>query len=361
MTTSKPVTVALVGCGAVTKLYYTPALQELERLGHVQVSALFDPNPANVAPIQQAFPAAVPVREFDELARRELDLAIVASPPQYHAAQSIKLLHSGMSVLCEKPMTLSVAEGESMVTAALDAQQLLAIGLIRRFLPSAQTIHALLSQNMLGDVRTFSFSEGRVFRWPIQSASYFRDNGVLRDIGVHILDLLIWWWGAPEEISYEDDAMGGVDLNCRIQLKFSQGFSGEVRLSREFRLPNACLIQCKGGNINWDVDESNQLQIGFHDSRYSLKSQLHHVKSMDNGLIIPGPIAGDFQQSFVKQIKNVIAAIGGMEPLMVPGEAGLASLKVIERCYAQRTLMKMTWLSEQEFLRAQQIKDSHLQ
>ena len=37
---AKPLTVALVGCGAVTKLYYTPALQELERLGQLQVASL---------------------------------------------------------------------------------------------------------------------------------------------------------------------------------------------------------------------------------------------------------------------------------------------------------------------------------
>ena len=357
MTISNPLTIALVGCGAVTKLYYTPVLQALEELGQVKVAALFDPDPVNVAQIQKAFPAAVPVREFDELTRPALDLAIVASPPQHHASQTIHLLRAGMSVLCEKPMALSVAEGEAMVTAAADAQRLLAIGLIRRFLPASQTIRTILSRNMLGDVRTFSFSEGRVFRWPVQSASYFRDNGVLRDIGVHVLDLLIWWWGEPEEIIYEDDAMGGADLNCRIQLKFPRGFRGEIRLSREFRLSNTCVIQCKNGDINWDIDESNQLRIGFHDLGYSIESRLHDVKSKDNGLIVPGPMAGDFHQSFVNQIKNVIAAVRGTEFLTVPGEAGLASLRMIESCYSQRTLMDMPWFGELEISRAQSIKD----
>ena len=351
---------ALVGCGAVTKLYYTPALQELERLGQVQVAALFDPNPANLAWIQQMFPAAVQVRKFDELTRCALDLAIVASPPQYHAVQTIQLLQAGMSVLCEKPMALSVAEGEAMVAAASDAQRLLAIGLIRRFLPAAQMIRTLLSRNMMGDVRTFSFSEGRVFKWPVQSASYFRDNGVLRDIGVHVLDLLIWWWGEPEKIIYEDDAMGGVDLNCRIQLKFPQGFSGEIRLSREFRLPNACVIQCRDGNIHWNVDESNQLQIRLQDSSYYVAGSCILLSSLDTDLIIPGPLAADFHQSFVNQMKNVIAAIRGTESLVVPGEAGLAGLKAIEYCYSQRVLMDMPWFEELEILRAQQIKDKQL-
>ena len=360
MTIPDPITIALVGCGAVTKLYYTPALQELERRGQVKVVALFDPNPENVASIQQAFPAAVPIQEFAELTRREPDLGIVASPPQFHASQTIQLLGSGVSVLCEKPMSLSVADGEAMVAAALNAKRLLAIGLIRRFLPAAQTIRTLLSRNTLGEVKTFSFSEGRVFRWPIQSASYFRDNGVLRDIGVHILDLLTWWLGEQDEIIYEDDAMGGVELNCRIRLKFPQGFSGEVQLSREFRLQNVCVIQCRNGNINWDIDESNQLRIGLHDSSYSLESQMHHVKSTDNGLIAPGPIASDFHQCFVDQLKNVIGAIRGTESLAVPGEAGLASLRAIETCYSKRTLMHMPWLGDPDILRAQEIGDQQL-
>ena len=357
MTVFKPLRVALVGCGAVTKLYYAPALQDLERLGQIQVAALFDPSPVNIKTIHTVFPAAMPVQDFATLTQLEIDIAIIASPPQYHAAQTIQCLRAGMSVLCEKPMALSVAEGEAMVAAAADAQRLLAVGLVRRFLPAAQTIHTLLSHNTLGSVKAFSCTEGRIFKWPVQSATYFRENGVLRDIGVHVLDLLMWWWGEPEEIVYEDDAMGGVELNCGIQLKFPQGFTGEVRLSREFRFPNSFVIQCENGNINWDIDESNQLQLGFRDSKYFIASQLHILKSMDKGLIVPGPIAGDFHQCFANQLQNVIAAVRGTERLIVPGEAGLASLRAIDSCYSQRTLMNMPWFSEQEVVHAAEMKD----
>ena len=355
--TTNPLSVGLAGCGAVAKLYYTPALQELERLGEVQVVALFDPNVANIAPIQRAFRKAVTVPEFDELARLALDLVIVASPPPYHASQTIELLQAGMTVLCEKPMALSVAEGEAMITAASDARQHLAVGLIRRFLPATQMIHYLISRNIFGNVRSFTFREGQVFKWPIESASYFRDNGVLRDVGVHILDLLIWWWGEPEEIIYADDAIGGVDLNCRIHLKFPQGFSGEVQLSREFRLSNVCVIQCRDANIHWDINESNQLRIEFRDSRYYVTGQLHTNSDVKKGLTISGHVAGDFHQCFVGQIKNVIAATRGLESLMVSGEAGLASLRAIESCYSQRAMLELPWFSELEALRAQHIKN----
>jgi predicted dehydrogenase len=355
MTGSKPLSVALVGCGAVSSLYYAPALQALEKLGQLQVSALFDPNVANATFIHKSFPGAKRIQNFDELSRLDLDLAIVASPPQFHAPQTVQLLRSGVNVMCEKPMALTVAEGEAMVTGASESQRLLAVGLVRRFMPAAQTIHDIVSHKSLGEVKSFYFSEGRVFRWPVQSASYFKENGVLRDIGVHVLDLLIHWFGEPEELIYEDDAMGGVELNCRIRLKFAEGIHGEVRLSRDLEFPNSCLVHCSNGQVNWQIDETDKVQIYFKDSSYVLDGQLRQLK--DNNIFMSGPIAAQFDQCFLDQLKNVIAAIRGTEPLAVSGRSGLLSLKAINHCYSNRKLMDMPWLAEQAILLATQ-KDS---
>lgn len=357
MTIPKPLRVAVVGCGAVSQLYYTPALQKLESLKQLEVAALFDPNPTNLAQVHKVFPAATQVHDFDKLTRQGLDLAIIASPPEYHARQTIQLLKARLSVLCEKPMALFVAEAQAMVDAASASQGILAIGLFRRFFPAARTIHHILSQNILGKVRSFSCHEGRVFRWPIQSSSYFHQNGVLLDIGVHLLDLLIWWWGLPEQIIYEDDAMGGVEANCRIRLRFPQGFTGEVRLSRDIHLLNSYTIQCESGQIKWDVDETDKLQMGFLDSDYSLDAQLHKTSSKDQSLSVP---ADDLHKCFVKQLQNVISAFHGVEPLAIPAKEGLPSLRAIEYCYSHRSLMEMPWLSEQEAVRAQQLQGLQL-
>jgi predicted dehydrogenase len=354
MTNPKPLDVAIIGCGAVTSLYYTPALQTLEKLGQVKVSVLYDPNPANVTLIHKSFPTAKMIQNLDEISELSLDLGIVASPPQFHAPQTIQLLKSGLNVLCEKPMALTVAEGEAMVRAASESHRLLAIGLVRRFMPAAQTIHSIVSQKLLGNVKSFSFTEGRVFRWPVQSASYFKDNGVLRDIGVHVLDLLIHWFGEPTEIVYEDDAMGGVELNCRIRLKFAEGLSGEVRLSRDLEFPNSCLIHCSKGEINWQIDETNKLQIHFHDSSYGFDGQLYNMNSINQNAFSLGVVAGEFDQCFLDQLQNVVATIRGTDTLVVSGESGLLSLKAIDDCYSNRRLIDMPWLTEKEKLGAWQ-------
>jgi predicted dehydrogenase len=252
-------------------------------------------------------------------------------------------------------MALTVSEGEAMVHAARASQHILSIGLVRRFLPAARTIRDLLSQNILGDVVSFSCDEGRVFDWPVQSAAYFQQNGVLLDIGVHVLDLLYWWWGEPEEILYEDDAMGGVEANCRVRLRFPHGFEGQVRLSRDNQLRNMAMIRFEKGWINWELDETDRVQMGLWDSSYSLNAAIHGNVGYGKNNAAPDLVFQDFQQCFASQIGNVVSAVRGHEALYIPAEEGLPSLRMIEQCYSQRSLMEMPWLSEREAARARQL------
>jgi len=349
--------IVLIGCGAVSQLYYSPALKELEKLKIVTVAALFDPNPENVRLVQQVFPEAKALAGLDDTSSQNFDLAIIASPPQYHAGQTIRLLQAGLSVLCEKPMAATVAEAEEMIKAAEIAPGLLAIGLFRRFFPATQTIHKILSLNMLGNIKSFSFSEGGYFQWPVQSQSYFKKasaHGVLADIGVHLLDLMIWWFGNPTEVIYEDDTMGGIEVNCRLQCKFGQDFTGEVRLSRDCVLPNSYLIHGTKGWLKWNVNDApNQIQLGFDDFSFGIDARIYDVDSRNP--FSPGEPSYNFEQSFTSQIHNLIAAKEGKEPLMVPGNEAIKSLRVIESCYKNRTLMPMPWLSESELKNAYQI------
>ena len=356
---SQPVNIALIGCGAVSKLYYSPALQELERNNLLQVKTLFDPDAKNVMELQKNFPLATRINKLEEISAKEIDIAIIASPPQFHSQQTIQLLKSGLSVLCEKPMAATVAEAETMIEAASSASGLFAIGLFRRFFPATQTIQKILSLNILGEIKSFSFSEGGYFQWPVQSPSYFKKptaHGVLMDVGVHLLDLMIWWFGNPIEVIYEDDAMGGIEVNCRLQCKFEQGYIGKIRLSRDCILPNSYLIHGTKGWLNWNVNDApNKIQLGFEDSSFAIDAQIHDVDILNP--FNPGEQSFNFEQSFTSQICNLIAVIKGKESLMIPGEEALKSLKIIESCYKNRNLMQMPWLSASELKNARPLNE----
>lgn len=359
MRRSNGVNIALVGCGAVSQLYYTPALKELERSEVLHVAALYDPSAPNLAKLHQSFPAATILKDPTEISSGQVDLAIVASPPQFHAPQSIQLLKTGVSVLCEKPMATSVREAEAMIKAAERSGALLAIGLFRRFFPATQAIHSILSLGVLGDITSFSFTEGHLFAWPVQSAAYFKkstaNGGILMDIGTHVLDLMLWWLGEPVEVLYEDDAMGGIEVNCRLQCHFANGATGAIRLSRDCVLPNRYVIQGTKGWLSWNVNEADGIQIGFADSQYALDARIHTRQSP---LFSLGQPSYTFHQSFTSQICNIVAAVRGVEPVRIPGEQGIQSLRLIDTCYRERTLLCMPWLDEWEQVQARQLNNA---
>lgn len=357
MIVNSSVRIGLVGCGAVSQLYYSPALKELENLGLVQVNRLFDPSEASLAGLKSTFPQAIPIASISDLSRDVVDLAILASPPQYHAQQAIQLLEAGLSVLCEKPMANTVPEAEDMMAAAAQADGVLAIGLFRRFFPATQAIKKILSSGMLGELQSFECYEGGQFRWPVQSPNYFKRShvrgGVFLDIGIHLLDLLIWWFGEPQQMQYEDDAMGGIDVNCRLECQFAE-VEGTVRLSRDCDLPGRYIIKGRNGWLNWAVNEADTVQLGWADSTLGLDTKIHHVGMQASLPVLTTP-AFNFEQSFASQICNVIAAMKGEAQLIVPASEGIRSLRWVEHCYQHRTLMAMPWLSPPELSRAQQL------
>jgi len=63
-------------------------------------------------------------------------------------------------------------------------------------------------------------------------------------------------------------------------------------------------------------------------------------------------------QCFILQLRNVLAATAGEEPLLVPGEDGLPSLRLIEQCYARRTLVEQPWFTSAESARAHELTAS---
>lgn len=353
----QPVRVALVGCGAVSQRYYAPALKELESRRLLRVQRLFDPDEAMLDRLRRTFPAAAYLTALTEICDTNTDLAIIASPVCCHAEQAIQLLGQGLTVLCEKPMAGSVAEARRMIEAATSGTGQLAVALVRRFFPATQTIRDIISRELLGELRTFSFAEGGQFRWPVSSLSYFdreiARGGVFMDIGVHALDLMLWWFGDPLELYYDDDAMGGIEVNCRVLCTFSQGLVGELRLSRDCTLENRYVIHGTKGWLAWDVNQADKIQLGLDGSTLVLDAQLRDPAAFTFPPRL-GPCSSNFEQSFVAQLCNVAAAVRGAEALAVSGEEGIRSLDLIERCYRARAPMPMPWLGEVETRRAQQ-------
>lgn len=353
-----PISIVLVGCGAVSQQFYLPTLRTLSHLGEVTVKALVDPSDSARQILAQAFPHAEKVATLKEAQVESGSLAIVASPPRFHCAQTIEAVQRGWHVLCEKPMASSTAECEQMIAAAHQADRLLAVGLYKRFFPSSRYLKEVFAGGQLGALRSFSISEGGPFRWPAATPSFFNKaqtpGGVLLDIGVHVLDLLIWWLGEPTAYRYFDDAMGGLETNSRVEVDYANGGRGVMHLSRDWQTPNHYRFVFERGTIGWKVNDANGLTVQLTGTSSALRAQL--TTPIGGSLTEPAArIQATNPQSFIGQLRNVVSAIQGREPLIIPGEEGIRSLRFIESCYASRRLIEQPWFTPEEAARAEQL------
>ncbi|OAM87621.1 Gfo/Idh/MocA family oxidoreductase [Termitidicoccus mucosus] len=344
----------LIGCGAVAKQFYLPALRALAPLGELRVHALVDPSAAARAPLAAAFPAA---HQHDDLAEVNAPpgaLAVIATPPRFHLAQTLAAFDRGWHVLCEKPMAATAAECDRMLAAARAADRHLAVGLYKRFFPASLYLKNLCQHHQLGPLLHYDIAEGGPFRWPAATPSFFikeqTPGGVLLDIGVHVLDLLLWWLGEPASLTYADDAMGGLETNARLALRHAGGATGALHFSRDWPTAQRYLFDFERGRIVWRVNRANTLELRLHGTPATLAATLQDPLTAAPQSTQP--------QAFIAQLRNLAAAIDGRAPLHVPGDEGARSLRLIETCYRQKKLLAQPWLSAAEQARAQTILDA---
>ena len=148
--------------------------------------------------------------DYNEMvAMPELDAVSVCTPNNFHAPPTIAALEAGKHVICEKPIAGNAIDGQAMVDAQKASGKVLQIGLQSRFGAEAQTLRKLYEDGFFGDIyyaRAMAMRRRGVPASPSFITKSIAGGGPLIDIGVHILDVLLWMIGAPKPI----EAFGSV-------------------------------------------------------------------------------------------------------------------------------------------------------
>lgn len=333
--------VALSGCGAVSRLYYAPALKLLEHEGLISLTGVFDPDCESAKALAAVGKAAVTYADFDALIGDAPDLVIVASPPRFHADQAVAALRAGVAVHCEKPLALSGPEGRRILEAAEASGRLLTVGLMRRAFPAVRAVGELLDRQTIGSLQSIEIFEGGPFSWPVRSPRYFTreesGGGVLRDLGPHVLDLLVQWFGEPELVAYSDDADGGVEANCLLELRWGDT-PCSIRLSRDWERPHHHVFTGTQGGISWVPYEPCELRIrAGEEPERCVKVAAFEIPA------IPGGPSGDFEHAFATALREAVEQQKAGTTDVTGRSTSLDVLELIDRCYERRRPMDESW------------------
>lgn len=181
----------------------------------------------------------------DMLKSEELDAVVITLPNFLHLESAVKAAEAGKDILLEKPLARNVEEGEKILNAVKKNGVKLMMGFDMRFIPILRKIHDGIVDGLFGSVQLVEatnvsggpFSPRSDSVGPAPVPSWWLDKemtggGVLLDLGSHMIDLLIWYFGEVVYAKSYLEHMYKTDLedSATCVLKFKDGPLATVKV-----------------------------------------------------------------------------------------------------------------------------------
>jgi predicted dehydrogenase len=174
-------------------------LEAVARSGMADIAVVADPVAATLDAARSAAPEAVLTSSFEDLLEQPLDGVVIATPSALHADQAIAALERGLAVFCQKPLARTTAETRRVIAAARAADRLLGVDLSYRHTAAMARVRELIHGGGIGRVHAadlvFHNAYGPDKPWFYERA--LSGGGCVMDLGIHLVDLLLWTLTPP--------------------------------------------------------------------------------------------------------------------------------------------------------------------
>jgi predicted dehydrogenase len=173
-----------------------------------RVVAISSRHPEHAADVAKEFEIEHVVSDWRDLvARDDIDLVSVVTPPVTHMEMTLAALEHGKAVLCEKPMALNADEARRMLDASRKADVCVLIDHELRFLKSRRAMRSMVQSGSLGPIRHCNYVFRSDYRGVLDHPwDWWSDEnmggGALGAIGSHVVDSFRWMLNAEvKEVS----------------------------------------------------------------------------------------------------------------------------------------------------------------
>lgn len=285
---------------ANTHARYFAAIDGVELVGAVDV----DPSRAKAFADQHGI-ANVFTSLEDAIAWNGFDAATNVTPDRAHHPTTLALLAAGKHVMCEKPLAENYAKADEMARAAEASGLVTMVNLTYRNVAPLQKARAMVLAGEIGRVRHVEASYLQSWlvskawgNWATESQWLWRlstrhgSNGVLGDVGIHILDFASY--GAASDVDHvfarlkafdkaPDNRIGEYDLDANdsftMTVDFDNGALGVIHASR------------------WATGHLNELRLRMHGDKGALE-----VIHSTEGSKLRGCLGEDVEQAVWREI-----------------------------------------------------------
>ncbi len=189
--------IAVIGCGSISHSH----LRSYAKSGRAEIVAVADPIQAVAEARAQEYGAGAYINYTDLLCSEDLQAVSICTPPPTHREITERAAARGLHVLCEKPLAMSVAEGEAMVAAAKRANVHLLTAFCNRFYTPIVKAKEWIDAGRLGPLHhlrlRFAGVELMAGTWLADPA---KGGGILWETAPHYVDLFRHLVGEMKEI-----------------------------------------------------------------------------------------------------------------------------------------------------------------
>lgn len=170
------------------------------------------------------------------LLKEKPDVVSVCVPNCFHKEYTIMALEAGANVLCEKPLAFTYQDALEMFECAKKNGKVLMACQSMRFTPDRLAAKEYIEENGLNDIYYGELSRVRRRGIPFWGTFHMKKiscGGAFVDIGVHMLDALVWLMGNPKVKSVYAETMQNHKDEIG-SLKGSGALTGKVDIARKF-------------------------------------------------------------------------------------------------------------------------------
>jgi predicted dehydrogenase len=318
----------LIGAGAIAGAH----LEALQALGEeVELVGIQDVNmEAAGAMAQQANCQA-----FDNieafLATGQPEAVILCTPPSTHAAIAMDLMPRGISVLCEKPLSIQPADARAMLTAADTAGVVFTMASKFRYVEDVEKARGLIQDGTLGEIilleNTFAARVSMADRW--NAIPEVGGGGVLMDNGTHSADIVRYLLGPVAEVqATEGNRFQNLEVEDTVHLflRSEAGVMASIDLS-------------------WSMNKQLDYYIGIYGTEGIIRigwQESFYERPNNGGKHVFGTGYSKLG-AFEAQLRNFLGTMRGTERLRISPAEALDSVEVIAAGY--RSLAANDWAS----------------
>ncbi len=302
----------------------------------------------------------------------DIDLIDIGAPNHVHRDIAVAAAQAGKMILCEKPLAMSVAEGEEMVAAVEQAGVPNMVWFNYRRVPSISLAKQVIDEGRIG--RAFHYRATYLQDWTINpevpqgGAGLWRldaavaGSGVTGDLLAHCIDTAMWLNGPITRVVAKTETFVkerrhaetgqvqkvGIDDACMFLAEFANGSMGtfeSTRYARGRKNYNTFEMNGADGSLFFDLEEPEYLQFFEYMQKQSgKKTEDHltgwrkiHVTNPEHPYMdkywVPGTCIG-YEHTFLNALADFVAGVESGNPTQPDFRAALETQRVCDAVLA---------------------------